>query len=300
MNFNIFRHRKTHRQALQILIIPDDKAEPTTFSVPVRRFRLYKILGGVLILHLMLGLVAYVQVGRLYSDNKKLAHLNQQLRENNEKVFELMSVFEDLEASQSKIRAALGLGSVNPEDVQTASEMTSINNIMPDYVPSLERSQPVRNKQSMNLEDQLGMLHNVDSGVHDYVSSIPTFLPVEGVLTNDFTNKDLDDISHRGIDIAAPRGSFVRAAADGVVVFGGWTPDLGDLLVIYHGSGFFTYYGHNQRLLIERNALVKKGEPIALLGNTGHSSAPHLHFEIWKDGVPLDPKQYILAFTQSS
>jgi murein DD-endopeptidase MepM/ murein hydrolase activator NlpD len=72
---------------------------------------------------------------------------------------------------------------------------------------------------------------------------------------------------------------------------------LGNLVIIYHKNGYFTYYGHNQRLLINRNSVVKKGSTIALVGNSGISSAPHLHFEIWKDGIPLDPKDYLLAYS---
>lgn len=103
---------------------------------------------------------------------------------------------------------------------------------------------------------------------------------------------------HMGVDIAAPRGSFVRAAGDGTVIFSGWTEDLGNLIILYHGNGFFTYYGHNQRLLKLRNSYVRKADVIAMVGSSGASSAPHLHFEIWKDGLPLDPKEYILAFSR--
>ena len=118
------------------------------------------------------------------------------------------------------------------------------------------------------------------------------------MLTADYESKRYSgNLPHRGIDIAAPRGTLVRAAAEGIVVFAGYTYDLGNLLILYHGAGFFTYYGHNQRLLLNRNAVVKKGDPIALVGNSGISSAPHLHFEIWKDGTPLDPKEYLLAFS---
>jgi len=70
------------------------------------------------------------------------------------------------------------------------------------------------------------------------------------------------------------------------------------LLILYHGNGYFTYYGHNQRLMVRRGSFVSKGETIALVGSSGASSAPHLHFELWRDGVPLNPKNFILAFAQ--
>ncbi len=125
-------------------------------------------------------------------------------------------------------------------------------------------------------------------------SNIPTLLPVDGILSSDFENLPHGGaVQHRGVDIAANEGAVIRASADGVVIFSGWTYDLGNLLIIYHGGGFYTYYGHAEQLLVPRGAAVKKGEVIALVGNTGISSAPHLHFEIWKDGVALNPRDYI-------
>jgi murein DD-endopeptidase MepM/ murein hydrolase activator NlpD len=82
-----------------------------------------------------------------------------------------------------------------------------------------------------------------------------------------------------------------------VVIFSGWTYDDGYMIMIGHGSGYQTSYKHNEALLKEIGARVRRGEPIALLGSSGRtSSGPHLHFEVWKDAVPQDPKDYILAF----
>ena len=118
------------------------------------------------------------------------------------------------------------------------------------------------------------------------------------MLSADYENRtNVGTSQHRGIDIAGNMGDMVKASADGVVIFSGWTFDLGNLMIIYHGNGFYTYYGHNQRCLVPRGSFVKKGEAIAMLGSTGISSAPHLHFEIWRDGVSYDPKEFILAFS---
>jgi murein DD-endopeptidase MepM/ murein hydrolase activator NlpD len=121
----------------------------------------------------------------------------------------------------------------------------------------------------------------------------PVILPVEGYITRGFDAAQ----RHYGIDIAGRTGSLINAAADGHVVFSGWTSDDGNKVILSHRGGFLTVYKHNQSLLTSPNAFVRRGEPIALLGNTGRtSSAPHLHFEIWKDGVPVDPAAYILNF----
>lgn len=120
---------------------------------------------------------------------------------------------------------------------------------------------------------------------------LPLLLPVEGFISQEF------DVSlqHLGIDIASKRGSPVQAPADGYVVYTGWTYEDGNTLVIAHGSGFLTVYKHNQDLLKTVSSHVRRGEVIALLGTSGRTSqGPHLHFEVWKDGIPQDPHGLLL------
>lgn len=119
---------------------------------------------------------------------------------------------------------------------------------------------------------------------------IPTVPPARGYITRQFlTPSPARQISHFGLDIAAREGSPVLAAADGLVVFAEWTYRYGNLVVIAHRSGYLSFYGHNQVLLTKPGERVRQAEPIALLGNSGVSTAPHVHFEIWHDGVPVDP-----------
>lgn len=120
---------------------------------------------------------------------------------------------------------------------------------------------------------------------------LPLLVPVEGFVSQEF------DMSrqHLGIDIAAKLGSPVQAPADGYVVYAGWTYEDGNTLVIAHGSGFLTVYKHNQDLLKTVSSHVRRGEVIALLGTSGRTSqGPHLHFEVWKDGIPQDPHSLLL------
>jgi murein DD-endopeptidase MepM/ murein hydrolase activator NlpD len=119
----------------------------------------------------------------------------------------------------------------------------------------------------------------------------PVVLPTEGYITRGFEPA----LRHYGLDIAGSTGSTVHASADGYVVFAGWTSDDGNKVIISHAGGFLTFYNHNQSLLSAANTFVRRGQPIALLGNTGETSlGPHVHFEIWKDGVPVNPANYIL------
>jgi murein DD-endopeptidase MepM/ murein hydrolase activator NlpD len=120
----------------------------------------------------------------------------------------------------------------------------------------------------------------------------PLLPPTEGFVTQYF---DLSR-NHFGIDYAGKRGSPVYAPADGYVVFAGWTYEDGNMLIISHGGRYLTVYKHNQSLLKTSHGTVKRGELIALLGTSGNTSlGPHLHFEVWKDGIPRDPGDYLLT-----
>ncbi|HTY37571.1 MAG TPA: M23 family metallopeptidase, partial [Bacteroidota bacterium] len=154
----------------------------------------------------------------------------------------------------------------------------------PQKLPDIVRPEPtrsaaitVRNAQPLPVENNR--------------SAFPVVLPTSGYLTRGFDAGQ----RHYGLDIAGSIGATVSAAADGYVVFSGWTSDDGNKVILAHPGGFLTFYKHNQALLVVVNARVHRGDPIALLGNSGETSAgPHVHFEIWKDGVPVDPANYIL------
>lgn len=98
---------------------------------------------------------------------------------------------------------------------------------------------------------------------------------------------------HSGVDMAAPGGTNILAAADGVVKMAGWNGGYGNCIVIDHGGGVSTLYGHSQRLLVSKGQTVKKGQVIALVGTTGASTGNHLHFEVLLNGKTTDPMPYL-------
>ncbi len=98
---------------------------------------------------------------------------------------------------------------------------------------------------------------------------------------------------HVGIDIAVKEGTPIVSTATGIVTFAGWDKIFGNMLIVDHQNGFQTVYGHNQKNLVNKGKKVYKGDVIALSGNTGRSSAPHLHYEVVKDGEPIDPSPYL-------
>jgi murein DD-endopeptidase MepM/ murein hydrolase activator NlpD len=99
---------------------------------------------------------------------------------------------------------------------------------------------------------------------------------------------------HSGLDISAKTGSPIIAPADGVVSGIEKTYGYGNLLTVTHGYGLKTRYGHLSSTLVKKGQAVKRGDAIANMGNTGRSTGPHLHYEIFLEGVPVDPSRYIL------
>jgi murein DD-endopeptidase MepM/ murein hydrolase activator NlpD len=131
------------------------------------------------------------------------------------------------------------------------------------------------------------------SVIKDNSNAIPNILPVDGWITRTFL-KDVDSSQHNGVDFAATLGSSIKATAPGFVEEIQNDPYLGLLITINHENGFKTKYGHCSQVLINEHNYVKRGQTIALVGNTGRSTAPHLHYELIKDGVNIDPMKLLL------
>lgn len=116
------------------------------------------------------------------------------------------------------------------------------------------------------------------------------FTPVKGDITDVYNPKD----KHFAIDIAVKKDTPIKAAADGTVIFTGFTADTGYVIIIEHAKNFISVYKHNERILKEQGDVVKSGEVIASAGSTGAlTTGPHLHFELWNDGFPVNPTNFI-------
>lgn len=120
-----------------------------------------------------------------------------------------------------------------------------------------------------------------------------TFLkPLEGgVITSPFGLRERND--HKGIDLGADTGTPIFASLKGTVSTCGWVDGYGYTVILTHDNGYETLYAHCSTLCTEQNQSVEKGDVIALVGSTGNSTGPHLHFEIIKDGIPEDPALHI-------
>ena len=118
--------------------------------------------------------------------------------------------------------------------------------------------------------------------------------PVSGTITSRFgVNESIRDHTHKGIDIGAPNGTPIKAAADGKITYSGQMGGYGNLIIITHANGIQTYYGHCSKLYKSVGEKVNAGDVIAAVGSTGYSTGNHLHFEIRKNGTQINPQNYL-------
>ncbi len=155
-----------------------------------------------------------------------------------------------------------------------------------------------------NLKNQIKISMESIGEIKDYLSqqkniylSTPIGWPVAGHITSWFGERS-DPRSgepkfHSGLDIGAEPGSPVKATADGIVSFAGWSGGGGNLVVIEHGFGYSTYYAHNRMLAVKAGQKVKRGEIVSYVGSTGNSTGPHVHYEVWKEGRATDPEKFL-------
>ena len=123
------------------------------------------------------------------------------------------------------------------------------------------------------------------------ITKIPTFfVPVNGLVTNHFNSNN----KHYGVDVVANADAVIKATADGTVVFSDWSVEGGYVVGIQHDSNIISIYKHNASVLCHEGDVVKAGDAIAIVGDSGTTSTgPHLHFELWVNGRAVDPEDYI-------
>ena len=130
-------------------------------------------------------------------------------------------------------------------------------------------------------------------------AALPSIMPTKGWLTSAFAREREHPIlhlarPHEGMDLSARMGTEIEAPAAGVVTQVSWVEGYGNMLTIDHGYGLVTRYAHCSKILVVRGQRVKRGQQIALVGNTGLSTGPHLHYEVWVNGRPVNPMKYVL------
>lgn len=177
----------------------------------------------------------------------------------------------------------LPLGNTNqPYDSATLKKYKNI-----DFSTSPEDSALREEFESM---DKYNLSYTDVTAEGTSISNFFFFTPIKGMLINGFNPGK----SHFGIDIAANKNDAVKATLDGTVLFTGWTLETGYVISIQHTNNIISVYKHNSALLKKTGEFVKAGDPIAIVGDTGEqSTGPHLHFELWHNGSPVNPLEFM-------
>ena len=153
---------------------------------------------------------------------------------------------------------------------------------IPDLTPSKE---DLKLREEVAQEDKYNLFEKAQSKV-----SVVLFPPVRGPVTEKFSTKN----KHFSVDIALAKDTPIKSVQSGTVIFADWTPSTGNVIILRHNNGFISVYKHAASLTKTQGDVVRTGEVIALAGSTGQeSTGVHLHFELWKDGYPIDPEQFI-------
>ncbi len=179
-------------------------------------------------------------------------------------------------------------GNISPDDSKLNRDSSKkYQNLNVNVKPSKNDSELRKEIESQDkFSLTLGNKNNA-TGISGYFF----FSPVKGMITHSFNMAE----GHFGVDVAAKENEFIKAVLDGTVVFSGWTANDGYVIQLQHGNNLMSVYKHNSDLTKNVGDHVKAGEPIAIIGNTGESStSTHLHFELWYNGTPVNPQDYIL------
>jgi len=291
-----------------LIVVSDHSQAVRKFRLP-RRWLKKGVVGAAAVLVFgLLTVTHYFTLLSASSENRTLKEENAQLRSQvllvQEKVAHVQATLDRVERFDAKLRSAvthlqdpernLAIGPVGaPEATAPVSGAAARENptALPGRIASLEneahRQEASLRELSEYFEDQKSML-----------ASTPSIWPTQGWVTSDFGVRldpyNADRSMHQGLDISTPHGQPVSTPSDGTVVFNGTEGGYGKVLVIDHGYGVKTRYGHLSETFVRLGERVARGQKVAAVGNTGRSTGPHLHYEVRVNGIPENPRKFIL------
>lgn len=276
-----FRKKLLHKYRL--VILNEDTFEER-FAIKLTRLNVFVIvsLGSIVLVVGTILLIAFTSL-REYIPGYSSTALKRQATELNYRADSLQQVIDNNEKYYLSIKKVLtgDVSSVqfNRDSIVDAAEIDpSEINLSPTREDSLLRA-------IVDEEDKYNVFESSISS-----SNFVLFPPVNGTISEGYNIKE----KHFAVDIAVPNNTPVKATADGTIIFSEWTAATGYVVIIEHSYDIISVYKHNASLTKQQGDLVKSGEVIALAGNTGElSSGPHLHFELWNKGYPVNPTNYI-------
>jgi murein DD-endopeptidase MepM/ murein hydrolase activator NlpD len=265
--------------------------------------------GLVAILALLLGYAAVSRTAdqqrtvRLRQENVRL---EQQLGELNGRLATLTDTLSRIAQRDARIRVLANLEPIDPQ-VQEAGVGGPAEPPPPGATesPAMRRSHEIRvdlnglirraNLLALSFREAADSLATHSARL----AATPSIMPTQGWLTSAFSSMRAHPIlhlarPHEGIDVTAPMGTPIEAPAAGVVIETGWENGYGNTVSIDHGYGIVTKFAHTSKILVHEGQRVSRGQRIALVGNSGLATGPHLHYEVHVNGRPVDPLRYVL------
>lgn len=258
---------------ISIMIVPEDGAGMRKWRVTSKRYLLFKAGFWFMSVFLVVGLISMVLSIVLYSKVRYYKTYNTQLVEATGKLNNVASRLDRYEEKEKKLRTMLGGDLELPEAVAVdASELED------DKTTSADAGSANELEKAISAEEAR-------------LRRLPTMWPVEAwQISSTFKMTGDPRTDHQGIDILAPMKTGVAASADGKVIFADTDERYGNLVVIDHGNGWQTKYGHLESMLVKPGAVVSRGSLIGVFGGSGgETTGPHLHFAMFYKGQPVDP-----------
>ncbi len=184
----------------------------------------------------------------------------------------------------------IGLIMSGDADAFALLDSQSIEQISPREISISQSQKSIDSMFRAEFENEEIDLLSYESGSTDEFRELYLFTPIDGIISDQFNPKK----DHYGIDVVAKEGEPVKCVADGVVILSSWTLDGGYIIGVQHRANLISIYKHNSELFKNVGNFVQGGDIIAIIGNTGElTSGPHLHFELWHSGNPVNPQEYI-------
>jgi murein DD-endopeptidase MepM/ murein hydrolase activator NlpD len=292
---NVRERKGPHRYTF--VMVPDAKSQKTrTLSVP--KWGLYVSIIGtfIVIVASIVALIVYTPAGRyLPISNPDLAkRYAKEIGDIQKQLQSLVAEVKVLRGYNTHLRKVMGEKLTTEDSIRmvtgTVDTTTVISKFWLDSRDSIDRQDSALATESVQ-QHGAAVSGNLNPAA-DFIAKLPLSTPVDGFVTEGYDPAKF----HYGIDFAGKEGNPVLAAADGNVIFAGWTFNDGFMMILMHELGYTTVYKHNKSLLKNVGDAVKRSEVIAEMGNTGEqSNGAHLHFEIWKNGITENPTKYLLS-----
>ncbi|MFZ4412425.1 MAG: M23 family metallopeptidase [Bacteroidales bacterium] len=276
------------------LVIMNDDTFEEKLSFRLSRLNVFIAIGSVAILLVFATtyIIAFTPL-REYIPGYTNLKLNKESYTNALKIDSLQKEVRSRELYLNNLKMIFeGKTIIDPSVKQTKDTSIKYNNITitKSKEDSILRKQiEAENKYDLSSQD-LTMDATEAPSVNASISSFFYFSPIKGIIINGF------DVAkqHYGVDIAGKKDEVIKSVLNGTVIFSNWTLETGYIIGIQHQHNLISVYKHNSALLKKLGDYVKAGDPIAFIGNTGElSNGPHLHFELWYNGNPVNPEDYI-------